>query len=395
MVVIFRKKLWYRVWLLCIREARILASRPLYLFGMIIAPLFTALFFLTLMGKGLPQDLPIAVVDNDNSAVSRRVVRQLDAFKQTKVAMKYANFQDARRAMQEGYVYAIFYIPDNFEKDVMASRQPKFSFYMNNSYLIAGSLLYRDLRTISVLGSAAVAKEFKTARGQTEDQAMTELQPIGVDTHLIGNPLTNYSVYLCNLIIPGVYNIVIMLLTIYALGNELKRNTSRVLLRMSNNKMFVALFAKMFPHTLIYCSVITLIDVILYKFMQFPCALGIGSMLAASYSLIIASQSLAIFLFGLLPIMRLSLSAASLISVVSLSISGFTFPVSEMHYVLQCWSNFFPLRHFFLLYVDQALNGLGFEYTWHIYLALALFLFLPLVVMKSIKRVYLTYKYIP
>jgi ABC-2 type transport system permease protein len=186
-----------------------------------------------------------------------------------------------------------------------------------------------------------------------------------------------------------------MLLTIYALGNELKRNISRVLLRMSNNKMFVALFAKMFPHTLIYCTVITLIDVILYKFMQFPCAVGVGSMLAASYSLIIASQSLAIFLFGLLPIMRLSLSAASLISVVSLSISGFTFPVSEMHYVLQCWSNFFPLRHFFLLYVDQALNGLGFEYTWHIYLALALFLFLPLIVMKSIKRVYLTYKYIP
>jgi len=372
-----------------------MASRPLYLFGMILAPLFTTLFFLTLMGEGLPKDLPIAVVDNDNSQVSRRVVRQLDAFKQTEVLMHSANFSEARRAMQEGKVYAIFYIPENLEKDVLASRQPKISFYLNNSYLIAGSLLYRDLRTISVLGSAAVAKEFRTARGQTEEQAMIELQPVAVDTHLLGNPLSNYAVYLCNLIIPGVYNILIMLLTIYALGMELKQNTAHVLLRLSKNNMFVGLFAKMLPHTLVYFAVITLIDVILYEYMQFPCNSGLVPMLADSYMLVLASQAMSIFLFGLLPIMRLSLSAASLISVVSLSISGFSFPVSEMHYVLQCWSNVFPLRHFFLLYVDQALNGLGFAYTWHNYLALSLFLFLPFFVIRRLKDVYLNFKYVP
>lgn len=377
------------------REIRRLASRPLYIFGMVIAPLFTLVFFLSLMKDGLPENLPIAVVDNDNSVISRKLMRQLDAFRQTHTVMRCADFHEARRAMQEGKIYAIFYIPSNMEKDVLASRQPKVSFYLNNSYLIAGSLLYRDLRTISVLGSAAVTREMKVARGQTEKQAMIDLQPIIVDTHPLGNPLCNYAVYLCNMIVPGVLNILIMLLTVYSLGSELKTNTASSLLNQAEGRILPCIIGKLIPHVLIYFLVITLIDVVFYKYLQFPCANGILSMLADSYMLILASMSLSVFLFGLFPVMRLSLSMASLISVVSISLAGFSFPVTEMHHVLKAWSAVIPLRHFFLIYVDQALNGLGFAYTWHSYLALSVFLFLPLVMMPRLRSIYKSFKYEP
>ncbi|MCQ2195018.1 MAG: ABC transporter permease [Paludibacteraceae bacterium] len=387
--------LWSRIWMIWKREFRNLTSRPLYLFGMVIAPLFTVFFFLTLMGDGLPTGLPIAVVDLDNSTTSRKLVRQLDAFKQTEVVMRACNFSEARQAMQEGKVYGIYLIPKDMGKDVMANRQPKVSFYLNNSYLVAGSLLYRDLKTISVLGSAAVGREFRKAKGQSERQAMIDLQPIAVDAHLLGNPLANYSVYLCNTILPGVYNILIMLLTIYAMGSELKKNTSHSLLRISQGNLFLGLLSKLAPHALIYFLVITAIDVILYCYLGYPCKSGLLSMLAASYMLVLASMAMSIFLFGLFPVMRLSMSCASLISVVSLSISGFSFPVTEMHYLMKTWSNVFPLRHFFLIYVDQALSGLGFAYTWPSYLALTLFLFLPLFVMPRLKMIYENFKYVP
>ena len=67
------------------RELFRLTSRPLYLFSMILAPLFAYIFFTTLMDEGLPNDLPIGVVDEDNTAVTRQLIRNLDAFQQSKI----------------------------------------------------------------------------------------------------------------------------------------------------------------------------------------------------------------------------------------------------------------------------------------------------------------------
>jgi len=382
------------IWLIIKREITILTSRPLYLFGMVIAPLFSALFFLTMMHQALPNDMPVAVVDKDNSPMSRKVIRQLNAFKQTKIAMHCADFTEARKAMQKGEVYGIFYIPKNLEKDVMANRQPGISFYTNNSYLIAGSLLFRDMKTISILGTAAVGQQYKLAQGETETQAMIALQPIAIDTHPLGNPWTNYSVYLNNLILPGILNLLIMIITVFALGTELKRGTSETWLRIANGDMFIALVAKLLPHTLIYFVVITCINVLLYGYLGFPCKCGLPAMLIGSYLLVLAAQAMGVFFFGMLPVMRLSLSLASLWGVISLSISGFTFPVSAMPPVMQAWAYVFPLRHFFLLYVDQALNGVEFAYSWYNYVWLLLFLFLPFLVIPRLKKIYNAPEYI-
>jgi ABC-2 type transport system permease protein len=362
---------------------------------MVIAPLFSAFFFLSLMQEGLPEELPVAIVDLDNSSMSRRVSRQLDAFKQTEITMRCKSFTEARKAMQKGEVYGIFYIPRSFEKEVMANRQPTISFYTNNSFLIAGSLLFRDMKTISVLGNAAVGQQFLLAKGSTEEQSMISLQPIAIDSHLLGNPWTNYSVYLNNILLPGILNILVMIMTVFALGTELKRGTSCTWLQIAHGDIFLALFAKLLPHTIIYFVVVTCIDVILYGFLGFPCQGGLFAMLTGSYLMVLAAMAMAVFFFGLLPIMRLSLSLASLWGVLSFSICGFTYPVSAMYPVFHSWSYLFPLRHYFLLYVDQGLNGIGWAYSWHHYLALLLFLFLPFFVMPRLNKIYRTFEYIP
>jgi ABC-2 type transport system permease protein len=250
------------------------------------------------------------------------------------------------------------------------------------------------MKTISILGTAAVGQQFKLAQGETEKQAMIALQPITIDSHPLGNPWTNYSVYLSNLILPGILNLLIMIMTVFVLGTELKRGTSETWLRIANGDMFTALVAKLLPHTLIYFIVITFIDVLLYGYLGFPCKCGLPVMLVGSYLLVLASQAIAVFFFGMLPVMRLSLSLASLWGVISLSISGFTFPVTAMPPVMQAWAYVFPLRHFFLLYVDQALNGVGFAYSWYNYVWLLLFLFLPFLVIPRLKKIYNAPEYI-
>ena len=140
------------------RELRRLVSRPLYLFCMVIAPLFCYIFFTTLMDSGLPTDMPVGVVDRDMTATSRQLVRNLDAFEQTAVVARYPDISDARIAMQKGEIYGFYYIPEGTASKAQAQRQPKVSFYTNNTLLIAGSLLFKDMKMMSELASGAAAR---------------------------------------------------------------------------------------------------------------------------------------------------------------------------------------------------------------------------------------------
>ncbi len=389
------KRRYIALWLVMKRECQRLVSRPLYLFCMVIAPMFCYLFFTTLMGSGLPTELPVGVVDMDQTATSRNIIRNLDSFGQTQVVAHYPNVSDARIAMQEGKIYAFFYLPPGLSSDATNQKQPKISFYTNNSYLIAGSLLLKDMKMMSELASGAAARKVLYAKGATEDQAMAFLQPIVIDTHALNNPWLNYSVYLCNTIVPAMLMILMFMVTVYSIGTEIKDRTAREWLRLSNNSIYIALAGKLFPQTVIFSIMGMFYNAYLYGILHFPCNSGIWPMLLATLCFVLASQLCGVFMVGILPTLRLGLSFASLWGVISVSICGFSFPVMAMHPTLQALSILFPLRHYFLIYVDQALNGYSMAYSWPNYLALLLFMMLPFLVIHRLKEALIYYKYVP
>lgn len=376
------------------REVLRIAVRPLYLFCMIIAPVFCYLFFTTLMANGLPTDMPAGVVDLDNTSTTRNIIRNLDAFQQTHIVAHYPSVMEARKAIQRGEIYSFYYIPEGTTEATLASRQPKVSFYVNYSYLIAGSLLYKDQRTISELAAGAVGRATLYAKGATEDQAMAFLQPIVIDTHALNNPWLNYSVYLCNTLFPGILMLLIFLTTIYTLGEEVKNGTGRELMRLADNSITKVLIGKLLPHTLVFFVIAVFYNVYLYGYLHYPCHSGIFPMLLAGLLLVLSSQAFGVFLFGLFGSFRLALSAASLWGVISFSISGFTFPVMAMHPTLQALCVLFPLRHYYLLYVNFALNGYPLIYAWQAVAALLVFLLLPFLVLKKLRTILLQYVYV-
>ena len=377
------------------RECHRLVSRPLYLFCMVIAPLFCYVFFTTLMASGLPTDLPVGAGDLDNSNTSRKLLRNLDAFSQTGIVEQYNSVNEARHAMQQGKIYGFFYIPAHLSAEAQSQRQPTLSFYTNNSYLIAGSLLFKDMKMMGELASGSAARSVLYAKGATESQAMAFLQPIVIDTHPLNNPWLNYSVYLCNTLLPGVLMLMIFMITVYSIGVEIKDRTAREWLRTGNNSIYISLVGKLLPHTVIFTIMGIFYNVYLYGYLHFPCNSGIFSMIFATLFLVLASQSLGVVMIGTFPSLRLGLSFASLWGVISFSISGFTFPVMAMHPVLQALSNLFPLRHYFLIYVDQALNGYSMAYSWINYMALLIFMMLPFLVIHRLKKALIYYKYMP
>ncbi len=377
------------------REMRRLASKPLYFICMLLVPVVSIVFFIHLMSAGLPTDLPVAVVDLDNTVTSRNLIRQLDAFEQTQVSIKTMSFSEARQEVQKGTVYGIFYIPEGFSVDAASGRQPKLSFYTNSTYLIAGSLLFRDMKTMSVLAGAAVGLQTGQAKGQTIAQIMGQVQPITIDTHVLGNPWLNYSVYLNNTILPGLLQLIIFIITVFSIGTEIKFQTSREWLSRGGGSLTVSLLGKLLPHTIIFTLLGFLLCALLYGYNAFPLQSGWGPMLWAIFLLVVASQAVGVFMIGVLPTLRLGLSFASLFGMLAFSVVGFSFPVQAMHPSLHALSNLFPLRHYYLIYIDQALNGRALFYTWTEYLWLAAFLILPVLIARNLKNALLYFRYIP
>ena len=377
------------------REWRVLSSRALFLFCMVVAPLFCLFFFTSIMGDGLPKDLPAGLVDADNSSLSRSLGRNLNAMGQTEITERYSTVRDARKAVQRGEIYGFFYIPDGFSQEVQSQRQPKISFYSNYSYMIAGSLLFRDMKMMSELSAGSATRSQLYAKGMSDEQAMAWLQPIALDTHPIGNPWLNYSIYLSNILIPGVLGLLIFMVTVCSLGLELKQKRSLEWLEMASGDMLRAVVGKLLPHTIIFALVGLFIDIYLYAYLDYPLNGGFGAMYLLMLLFIFASQGLGLLMFTTLPTLRLGLSFASLWGMISFSICGASFPLMGMPTIIQWASYLFPLRHYYLTYVTSALDGFSLYYARENMLYLVAFAVVPLLLLPRLKSIMQTHKYKP
>lgn len=378
---------WQHIGAVVRRELRIMRNRPIYLLGSVVTVAFCAIFFLTFLKQGLPHDLPIGIVDLDNSSLSRNFARQLDATQLGKV-LKYDSFAQAREDMQSGKITAVCVIPAGMYADVQASRRPTFTYYLNGLYFVGGALSYKNILTMINLADGAVQREVLRAKGVNEDAIMGRIQPVNVDVHQIGNQFTNYGYYLTNIFLPGVLALTVVIILIYSLGAELKYGTSRHLLSTAGGSMYNALFGKLVVYTTLFSVIGLILILLMYDWMHFPINGSIWNMFLAIVLLVLASESVAIFIIGLLPIPRLALSIGALYSVLAFSMSGFTLPVETMPPYIQGLAEAFPLRHYFLFYSREVIFGTGFAGWWQEVIHLLIFLLLPSLVIYRLKGAY-------
>jgi len=379
------------------REVWLFAHRPMFLFCVIIAPIVCLIFMTTLMHEGLPTNLPAGLVDMDDTHITRIMGRVIDSFEETDIVAHYPNFYEARKAMQRGKIYAFFYVPKGTTIKALSGKQPTISFYTNEAYLVPGTLLMKEMRTSGELAHLALTRETLYMKGFTEDQALAIIRPIVVEGHAINNPTLNYSVYLNNIVLPGILILLILLTTTYSIGYEWKQGTQNEWFRLAHKSIPVALIGKLLPQTIIFCTMMTLYDVVFFKYLHYPCHCGIWMMLAVGNLTVLASQAFGVFFFGLFTgFMRLAMCLSALWGILSFSLAGFTYPVTAMNPVFSALAYLFPLRHYYLLYVNQALDGNSLIYAWPSVLSLFLFLLLPLFVMFRYRLAFRRdYKYIP
>ena len=379
-----------------LRELNIIVRKNrIYGFCMVVFPVLLVLFFTTMLDDGLPQDLPIGVVDHDNSATSRALIRNLDAMQNSRVMYRFASVTEARNAMQEGKVFAYLYIPDGTAAKLMSGRQPNISYYYTMTCMTAGSMASKDLKTISMLGSAALGQATLNAKGATKEQIRAALQAVTIDAHMIANPQSSYNYSLTTVFVPGILMLFMALLSAYALGMEMKFDTGKEWLARADGNILVAILGKYAVHALVFLLVIFLYQYYIFNVLHFPRLGGVWSIVRLTLLQVAASIGFGIFAFGLMPSLRMSMSISSLWMVLGISMCGSAFPVAGMDPPLQAMSWLFPMRHYWMLYQATVLNGFPVIDVWFHLVALVAFTLLPWFVLRKVKNAMLNYVYIP
>ncbi len=368
------------------RELKRIGRNPVYFISTVVVMGFCYLFFFTLFDKGQPEKMPVAVVDMDNSSLSREFIRNLDATQQAKVTEHLANYTEARREMQKGNIYGFVVINRHFASDILANRRPKLTFYVNDGYLVAGSLLLKDITYMTELTGGAVKQQMLLARGFENSRIMGIIQPINIDTHLVGNPWANYGVYLLNVLLPGVLQLMILMLTVFAIGTELKERTSKHWMEEAGNSFTAALTGKLLPYTLIFTALGIIADLLLYGYMHYPMNGSLGWMFLTTFLYVLAYQAIGILIIGTTPVLRDGVTLTAFYGLLGFTFAGFTFPIEQLPYPFRIFSELFPIRHFFKIYVNEALNGLSIGYSVPQLLALLAFLFVPMLVFVRLKK---------
>lgn len=377
------------------RSVRQLASRRIYWLTMVVMPLFCMIFLTDLLREGLPIKAPAAVVDYDRSELSRHMIQSLNGAQMSRITAVYDNIGDARRAMQRGEIYGFYLIPENFQSDLLSVRTPTVSYYTNMAYYVPASLLYKNFTASALYAKADVLSGLLTDVGVDAEEIVPLLQPINIEVRGLSNPWLDYAVYLCNSFVPAIMQLMIFLTTAFAVCQEMKRATSPLWLRLAKGSVIRALSAKLLPQTIGWQIMMLFMLWWFYGRNGFVMNGSWGWMILSEMMFVLACQGFALFVVGVLPNLRLALSVGALVGVLSFSIGAFSFPYESMYGSIGVFSWLVPVRYNFLIYIDQALNGIDVYYSRIFYVAYIVFMLLPLLVIKRLKRELLNPVYVP
>lgn len=368
------------------RELRRMTSRRLYFGVCLVLPLFCLFFMATIFGSGQMENIPIGIVDQDNTATSRQIVRNISAVPTFKVTRHFTDETAARQAVQRKEIYGYLSIPTGFTQRATTGMDATLSYYYHYALLSVGSELMAAFETaLAPVALSPIAME-AVSLGVSQEQITTFLLPVQSSMHPLYNPDLDYSIYLSQPFFYVLFQILILLITVYIIGSELKFHTAQEWLTTVRGNILTAVVGKLLPYTFIFSVIGILANYILYGVLHIPFHGSLLMMNLMTILFIIATQALAVFIFSIFPRIAYIISIVSMVGSLGATLSGVTFPVTSMYPPVHAASYLFPVRHFTEIAQSMLYFDSGFGYYWQSAAILWLFPLVALLILPRLKH---------
>jgi ABC-2 type transport system permease protein len=339
------------------RELRRIAHRPLEPLLLGGLPALALGFTYAIFSSGLPRDLPVAVVDQDHSRLSRQLVRMIDATPAVRVAERPADPVAAQELVLSGRVYAWLQLPAGLERDLKRGQAAPVVAYTNAQLLVPASLVRRDL--LAATGSLSAGLELRRLRatGETGESAAVRFEPVRADSHALYNPQLNYVSYIFVALFPTLLHVFVLLAAVNSVGSELREGTASEWLATAGGSLTRALVGKLLPGTAVFAAVAGLAMGLLFGVVGVPMRGSRAVLVAGTLLFILAYQAIGVLLVAVCANLRLATSVAAFLASPAFAYAGITFPTAGMPAVARAWGALLPLTHYLKLLVDQAMKG--------------------------------------
>ncbi len=360
------------------RELGLIGHRPYCILFMFVLPISTFGVLWAAFYEPIPTDLPIVVVDNDNSTLSRTLLRMFDATQLLEVKATVQDMQEGSHYIRAGKAYALIYFPRNMERDVKRAQSPEVSMFFNNQWVLSSGLISKTVRSTVVTVSAGLDIRSRMLQGQNPATAYAQFSPINIESHPLFNPQLDYRAFLLPPLLITVLQAFIILVTVYAIGTELKFGTAKTWLQTAGGHPIVALTAKLLPYTISFSLLSIFVIALLYRYVEIPFRGNLGYMLCAAVLYVLAYQAMGFFFIIQTANFRLASSLACFYAGPAFAFAGITYPCVGMPVAAKCWSLMLPLTHYSNILFQQGLRGAPPHASYNNYFALVLFIVIPL-----------------
>jgi len=259
---------------------RVLAIRGAFIL-LVLAPFVYGFYYPQPYLNQILRKIPIAVVDNDLSELSRGIVQTLDASDAVKVVVRADTLAEARAALERGKVFAVVGIPPEAERDLLKGTTVPLPIYADATYFF----LFRTMGTGIALAINTLSFELAAGGARPDGSlvkaALANLSPADVLLQPIFNPVGGYASY----VVPGAF--VLILQQMLLIGSAM---LTVVALPQIAGGAFTSVLGRGIAHLTIYLPALALYFVVLPRFYGFS-TLGQPLQLLAMASVFVLATS--------------------------------------------------------------------------------------------------------
>lgn len=173
---------------------RIFALKPVFsiLIGAVL--IYAVLYPQPYLTEAL-RNVPIAVVDNDNTASSRDLTRLIDATPDVNVTMTLPDFVTAEREVYARKIFGVLVIPQHFERDLLHGRPSPLALYSDASYFLMYQRLSGGVMAVARTFGAQVEATRLVGLGIDPVIASAATDPMPLTAVPLFNPQGGYATY--------------------------------------------------------------------------------------------------------------------------------------------------------------------------------------------------------
>ncbi|OEF29379.1 ABC transporter permease [Vibrio rumoiensis] len=360
------------------QEIKIIGQQPWLKAMLFWLPLtmFFALWWV--FASGTARDLPIGVVDFEQSSLSRGLIRYYDVSPTLAVTQSFTSVQKGSEALKSGNIYALVVIPKGLNKDVLLGHPPTVTTFYNSQFILIGKLVNAAMQQAQGTYNAQISAVKNMSHGNVPpQQALAQAVPIQTQITALFNSNSHYGQFLVSAAIPALWQIFIVATTVLSFAVEQRR---KGVIDWLGEHPTQSILIKLLPYTILFLAQGLVFLWAMYGWLEWPMHGSWGILLLGQFLMVLACQSVGALFFMLTQDATRSMSFVAAFTAPAFAFMGITFPSTDMPMLAQIWRNLLPVSHYIDVQVKQVNNGIGLDQASGQLLVLALFSSLLIVV---------------